>query len=62
MTQTTNRYTEHGYKDRDDYLTQLAEDYGVNPIMVFAAAEMYGPNEDFDGLISAIDDLQELMI
>ena len=49
-------YQEHGYKDRDDYLKSLAEEYEIDADMVFAMADMLGPNEDFDGLVIAIED------
>lgn len=55
-----NIYQERGYKNRSDYLRQLADDNGVDAGMVFAAADLLGPNEDFDGLISSIDDMDFL--
>lgn len=51
-------YTEKGYKDRKDYLERLADDYGIDEEMVFAAASILGTNEDFDGLVSALEDYQ----
>jgi hypothetical protein len=57
---TMNIYQERGYKNRSDYLRQLADDNGVDAGMVFAAADLLGPNEDFDGLISSIDDMDFL--
>jgi len=52
-------YTENGYKNRKDYLNSLAEDYGVPLEIVYAAADILGPNEDFDGLVTTIQDYQE---
>lgn len=49
-------YEEHGYKDRNDYLTCLAEDYGIDLGCVIAISELLGPGEDFDGLVSGIQD------
>jgi predicted RNase H-like nuclease (RuvC/YqgF family) len=49
-------YQQKGYKDRDDYLTQLAEEYDLDEYTVFSLADMLGPNEDFDGLINALED------
>lgn len=49
-------YTERGYKNRTEYLKSLAEDYGVGAV-VGVLAETLGPSEDFDGLISALEDL-----
>ena len=55
----SNIYVRKGYKDRKDYLKCLALDYGVSYMTVFALADMLGENEDFDGLISALDDMVE---
>ena len=51
-------YTDEGYTSRKDYLTCLAEDYEVPVDTVFALACMLGPDEDFDGLVNAIEDVQ----
>lgn len=51
-------YTENGYENRKDYLNSLAEEYGVPLEMVLAAADLLGPNEDFDGLVTTIGDLE----
>jgi len=52
-------YTEQGYENRKDYLDSLAEDYGIDRSMVYAAASMLGPNEDFDGLVTTLQDESE---
>ena len=49
-------YQENGYKDRSDYLNCLSEDYGVPIDAVLALAEVLGPDEDFDGLVSNLED------
>jgi hypothetical protein len=49
-------YREYGYDDRDDYLRSLADDYGVPEEAVQALADILGPDEDFDGLISNLED------
>ena len=49
-------YLENGYKNRDDYLNSLSEDYGVPVDAVLALAEVLGPDEDFDGLVSNLED------
>ena len=56
-----NIYQENGYADRDDYLTCLSEDYGVPIEDVFSIAEMLGEHEDFDGLVSALEDIESIM-
>ena len=50
-------YTEQGFQSRKHYLTGLAEDFGLPTDVVFMAASMLGPNEDFDGLISTLEDI-----
>ena len=52
-------YQEHGYTNRQEYLEALADDYGVDVNTVFALAYLLGPTEDFDGLVSAVEDLEE---
>lgn len=54
-------YQRKGYKDRDDYLTCLSEDYGVSIEDVYSLAEMLGESEDFDGLVSALEDAECLL-
>ena len=49
-------YQENGYDDRNTYLRSLAEDYGVPFDAVIAIAEVLGPEEDFDGLVSSLED------
>ena len=56
-----NIYQENGYADRDDYLTCLSEDYGVPIEDVYCLAEMLGEHEDFDGLVSALEDAEMIM-
>ena len=56
-----NIYQENGYADRDDYLTCLSEDYGVSIESVYSLAEMLGEHEDFDGLVSALEDIESMM-
>jgi hypothetical protein len=51
------RYRTNGYKDRNDYLDTLADDYGVDSFVVHELAGMLGPSEDFDGLVSELEDL-----
>ncbi len=50
-------YQTIGFYDREDYLLHLAEDYGVDPDTVKALADLLGPNEDFDGLVTALEDM-----
>jgi hypothetical protein len=41
---------------RDEYLADLAEDYGLPVYVVQTLADMLGSDEDFDGLVSAMED------
>lgn len=55
---SSNVYRDNGYDDREDYLSCLAGDYGVSlEDVVRPLAELLGPGEDFDGLVSALNDL-----
>ena len=54
---STNVYKANGYEDREDYLSCLAEDYGLSlEEVVRPLAELLGPDEDFDGLVSSLED------
>ncbi len=41
---------------RFEYLRQLAEEYDVSRSSVFTLAHMLGPEEDFDGLVTELED------
>ncbi len=49
-------YVENGYKDRLDYLCCMADDYGLPLGTVKMLADLLGPNEDFDGLVTSLQD------
>lgn len=49
-------YTEKGYRDRHEYLRELALTYGIAVRFVLAVADLLGPGEDFDGLVSSLED------
>lgn len=51
-----NVYKENGYENRKDYLNRLAEEYGRN---VYFLADMLGESEDFDGLLTSLEDMGE---
>lgn len=53
-----NVYTENGYKNRRDYLENLAQEYDCPLETVLALAEILGKSEDFDGLICALEDYE----
>ncbi len=55
-----NVYEMNGYESRQDYLNNLAENMGVRTEVVFALADLLGETEDFDGLVTALDDATNL--
>lgn len=48
-------YERNGYEDRNHYLEELALDYGLDFDSVYFLAQMLGEEDDFDGLIIAIE-------
>jgi hypothetical protein len=55
-----NVYQMNGYESRKDYLQQLADNTGVERATVFALADLLGETEDFDGLVTALDDVTNI--
>jgi hypothetical protein len=53
-----NDYQAHGYESRKHYLQCLAEDTGIPFDTVVMLAQLLGPNEDFDGLVTALEDME----
>jgi len=49
-----NPYTNNGYENRSDYLESLCEEYPRET--VYALADILGPSEDFDGLVTSLED------
>lgn len=54
-------YTEKEYKDRQNYLNSVSDEYGVDINTVNTLADVLGPSEDFDGLISMLQDMDYFM-
>lgn len=50
-------YTDNGYANRKEYLSELAEEYGAD--MVSALISVLPASEDFDGLINALEDMMD---
>lgn len=46
------------YGSRKEYLDSLVADYGVDRSTVYELASILGPEEDFDGLVSALEDFE----
>ena len=49
-------YYSHGFNSRTEYLLSLSNEYNVPQEVVMALADVLGPNEDFDGLITSLED------
>ena len=49
-------YQQNGYYNREDYLHCLSEDWNIPLTTVKMLADILGPNEDFDGLVVALED------
>ena len=49
-------YQDHGYGSRQDYIECLADDFGLSVKLVQELADLLGPNEDFDGLVTSLED------
>lgn len=50
----TGQWRDNGFESRADYLESLCEDYPREAVM--ALAELLGPSEDFDGLVTGLED------
>jgi hypothetical protein len=49
-------YEKNGYDNRKHYLNCLAEDFGIEKSVVYEMASILGQNEDFDGLVTTVED------
>lgn len=52
-------YTDEGYRSRKHYIKCVAEEYGVPVTVAFVIADTLGKDEDFDGLLTALEDYAE---
>ena len=50
-------YKTHGFADRAEYLDALCTEYPRD--VVYGLANMLGRDEDFDGLVTALQDFAE---
>lgn len=55
------RYCQDASATREDYIRQLAEDYGLNVNEVRAISQVMGPYEDFDGLVAMVSEYSEMV-
>lgn len=51
---TLNEYQLNGFANRKEYLESLCEDYPRD--IVYALASILGSSEDFDGLVTSLED------
>ena len=51
------RYQVDGAIDRFGYLESLADNHGVEFDVVLTLVDVLGPEEDFDGLVTSLEDL-----
>lgn len=51
-------YKDKGYINREDYLETMADDYGVDNEVIYCLADLLGEDEDFDGLVCALEDYE----
>jgi hypothetical protein len=49
-----NNYTANGFANRRDYLESLCEEYDRDTVYMLAG--LLGSSEDFDGLITSLED------
>ena len=49
-------YQQNGFTSRQDYLNHLADEYGD---VVFDLADLLGETEDFDGLVTSLEDYSD---
>jgi hypothetical protein len=54
-----NVYEKNGYESRKDYLECQADWYGIPMDEVQYIADILGESEDFDGLITSLEDYQD---
>jgi len=52
-------YQAAGHANRREYLSHLSREMDVPLQAVIALADLLGPNEDFDGLVNALQDYGE---
>ncbi len=51
-----DRYQADGATDRFGYLENLAADHGVTFETILTLSDVLGPDEDFDGLVTTLED------
>jgi hypothetical protein len=49
-------YEDNGFTNRTEYLWSLTEDHNVSIETVHLYSDLMGPSEDFDGLVSSLQE------
>lgn len=57
MNRVDDVYVAKGFADREDYLKSLSEKYGLEVDLIAMIADLYGEEEDFDSLVSTLQDI-----
>ena len=55
--QNDDVYRMNGFSGREEYLATLCQEY--DPDAVYTLADILGESEDFDGLISSLEDYRD---
>jgi len=53
-------YEKHSFSSREDYLIHLGEDLGIDMDVVYIVSDLLGPDEDFDGLVTMLEDYDQM--
>lgn len=61
LTDPYNAYQENGFRNRKEYLENISQEYDCPIGTVLTLASLLGKEEDFDGLIVAMQDWQSGM-
>jgi predicted transcriptional regulator len=54
-----SQYTDAGFTNRRAYLDDLADSLDIDRATVYTMAQLLGPSEDFDGLVTMLEDHAE---
>jgi hypothetical protein len=52
-------YQQNGFETREEYLRNLADEYEVDFATVSELSFLLGEDEDFDGLVSSLEDYND---
>ena len=58
LSKRLERYIHNGYSCRKEYIDSLCEDYPEDTVKTLAG--LLGPSEDFDGLVSELQDFEQM--